>query len=270
MQRPTTTGRRHTRAGSITVAELIKKQPSPIRIPSREQADTDELVGDLLGPEEVTDQRRSNSAAKAAGLMTGAIVLFASVAAASFLAGHRPAGPDQPVPGAPIEISGSSALRPDLLSAHLRDESTVEPTASPGEAKAQAVPNPPIAADQHRATEAEAQEVDAAPNVGDSSQPKIDVVRGFFELLPAQPAAAARLLSPDLLGGSTGEFVESWSTIKAITIDSTTLRPDGTVLAVVSMQEIDGRWLRLEQLFWFADTSVPRIVGTEVLSAQRS
>jgi hypothetical protein len=249
------------------VAELIKKQPSPIRIPSREQAETEELVGDLLGPEEAGSSRRSNRAAKAAGLMTGAIVLFASVAAASFLAGHRPAGPDRPVPGAPIEISGSSALRPDLLSAHLRDESGSQPTDT---GEAQALPNPPIAADPNVEPEATAQPSDAVPNVATGPQPKIDVVRGFFELLPAQPVEAARLLSPELLGGSTGEFVESWSTIKAITIDSTTLRPDGSVLAVVSMQEIDGRWLRLEQLFWFADTSVPRIVGTEVLSAQRS
>lgn len=275
MQRPTTTGRRHTRAGSITVAELIKKQPSPIRIPSREQAETEELVGDLLGVEEAgmgegTGKRRSNSATKAAGLVTGALVLFASVAAASILAGHRPSGPGQPTYGAPVEINGSTALRPDLLSAHLRDESTSQPTTAPGETKAPAVLNAPIAADPNTAPEADEPPADAVPNVAVGQQPKIDVVRGFFELLPAQPAAAARLLSPDLLGGSTVDFVESWGTIKAITIDSTTLRPDGSVLAVVSMQEIDGRWLRLEQLFWFADTSVPRIIGTEVLSAQRS
>ncbi|MET1072614.1 MAG: hypothetical protein ABWY11_08220, partial [Umezawaea sp.] len=88
MQRPTTTGRRHNRTGSITVAELIRNQPSPVRIPSREEADTEDLMEDVLGLEE-TDQRRSNRAAKAAGLVAGGLVLFASVAAASILAGHR-------------------------------------------------------------------------------------------------------------------------------------------------------------------------------------
>jgi hypothetical protein len=63
--------------------------------------------------------------------------------------------------------------------------------------------------------------------------------------------------------------VRSWSTIKAITIDSTTQRPDGSVLAEVSMQELDGRWLKVDQLFWFADTSTPKIIGTQLLSAQR-
>jgi hypothetical protein len=41
------------------------------------------------------------------------------------------------------------------------------------------------------------------------------------------------------------------------------------VLAVVSMQERTGRWMRVEQLFRLSDTTVPRIVDTEVLSAQR-
>ena len=268
MQRPTTTtGRRHTRAGSITVAELIKNQPSPIRIPSREEAANEGLVEDLLGPEETTqDKRRSTRAAKAAGLVTGALVLFASVAAASVLAGNRPTGPDRPRTGAPIELSGSTALRPDLLSAKLGGE-----TAPTNQTAAAPAPNPPIAADpkiDNAATPSAP--VVAPPTVALGAQPKIDIVRRFFELLPAQSAAASRLLTPDLVGGSASDFVRSWSTIKAITVDSTTLRPDGTVLAEVSMQELDGRWLRVEQLFWFSDTSVPRIVATEVLSAQRS
>jgi hypothetical protein len=246
------------------VAELIKNQPSPIRIPSREEAANEGLVEDLLGPEETTqDKRRSTRAAKAAGLVTGALVLFASVAAASVLAGNRPTGPDRPRTAAPIELSGSTALRPDLLSAKLGDETA--PTA------ATPAPKAPIAADPKiDSTGTPSAPVVAPPAVALGAQPKIDVVRRFFELLPAQPAAASRLLTTDLVGGSAGDFVRSWSTIKAITVDSTTLRPDGSVLAEVSMQELDGRWLRVEQLFWFSDTSVPRIVATEVLSAQRS
>ena len=37
---------------------------------------------------------------------------------------------------------------------------------------------------------------------------------------------------------------------------------DGWVLAVVSMQEIDGSWLRIEQLFWLTSTSQPPFGAT--------
>ncbi|WNV90801.1 hypothetical protein [Umezawaea sp. Da 62-37] len=270
MQRPTTTGRRHNRAGSITVAELIRNQPSPVRIPSHEEVDTEGLVEDVLGLEE-TDPRRSNRAAKAAGLVAGGLVLFASVAAASILAGHRPESTEALRTAAAIELSGSTALRPDLLSAKLGDEPAATPADGASATAAPNTPNAPIAADP--STDAPAPPVDgvvAPPSASIGPQPRIEVVREFYGLLPAQPAAAARLLSTDLVGSDALGFVRSWSTIKAITIDSTTQRPDGSVLADVSMQELDGRWLRVEQLFWFGDMSAPKIIGTELLSAQRS
>jgi hypothetical protein len=272
VQRPTTTGRRHNRAGSITVEELIRKQPIPIRIPSVEEADTDVLVREVLGLEEAKYHRRPNRAAKAMGLVTGALVLFASVATASILAGHRPENPEQPPTAAPVELSGSTALRPDLLSARLGNE---EPTRAgadtPGPApSANPLPNPPIAADPKLDPSTAPTAVVAPPRVPATSQPKIDVVRKFYQLLPANPTEAARLLTADLVGRDPLDFVRSWNTIKAITVDGTALRPDGSVLAEVSMQELDGRWLRVEQRFWFADTSTPKIIGTELLSAQRN
>jgi hypothetical protein len=272
VQRPTTTGRRHNRAGSITVEELIRKQPIPLRIPSVEEAETDVLVREVLGLEEAKYHRRPNRTAKAAGLLTGAFVLVASVAAASILAGHRPQGPEQSPTAAPIELSGSSALRPDLLSARL---GTDEPRATEADGvgpapSASPLPHPPIAADPKLDPSAPPTAALAPPTVPSTSQPKIDVVRKFYELLPANPTEASRLLTADLVGGDPLDFVRSWNTIKAITVDGATLRPDGGVLAEVSMQELDGRWLRVEQLFWFSDTSTPKITRTELLSAQRS
>ena len=87
------------------------------------------------------------------------------------------------------------------------------------------------------------------------------------------PHKLDRLLRPKsvaLVGASPKEFVEAWGMIKSVNVDQTSVRPDGSVLAVVSMQELNGSWLRIEQLFWLTDTTQPRIVGTEVLSAQRS
>ncbi|MFD9734063.1 hypothetical protein [Umezawaea sp. NPDC059074] len=276
MQRPTTSGRRrHNRAGSITVAELIRKQPSPVRILSREEADTDGLVEDVLGFEESTDKARTNRVAKVAGLMTGAIVLVASIAAASILAGNRPADTEEPLAAAPIELSGSTALRPDLLSARLGHEAATPPAAETNTADTAPAPVPaphaPLAADPKPDPSAPPTAAVAAPQTtAAASQPKIEVVRRFYELLPEDPAEASRMLTADLVGGDPLDFVRSWSTIKAITVDATTLKPDGSVLAELSMQELDGRWLRVEQRFWFADTSTPKIVGTELLSAQRS
>lgn len=260
MQRPTTSGRRHNRAGSVTVAELIRKQPVPVRIPSRAHAANHGPVVDPLGAEPGPAGRRpSKRAAKLAGVATGAIVLFAAVAAASILAGHRPTGPGQPRSETPLPISGSSALRPDLLSAQLGDgwvdrQSALAPQGSPPAADV-AVEVPLVV---------------PPPTQPVGPKPKVDVVRRFFELLPANPAEASRLLSPDLLGADAGDFVASWGRVQAITIESTSPRPDGAVVAVVSIQERGGRWLRVEQLFRLTDTTVPRIVGAEVLSAQRS
>lgn len=270
MQRPTTTGRRHIRAGSITVAELIKNQPSPIRIPSPRAETATDGPASGLHTDESTESGKSGSTrmAKAAGLVTGALVLFASVAAASILAGNHPTESARPHMETPIEISGSAALRPDLLSAQLRED-LVLPDRQDQVRPVHTTPVAPVAADP-KANPDMASPPAVASSVAIDPQPKIDVVRRFFELLPTQPETASHLLSADLLGGSIGDFVQSWSTIRLISIDSTSLRPDGSVLAVVSMQESDGGWLHIEQLFRLTDTSVPRIVGTEVRSAQRS
>lgn len=260
MQRPRKSGRRHNRAGSVTVAELIRKQPVPVRIQFHGHAAGRTLATELLGEEEPpTTRRPPTRAVKLAGVATGAIVLFAAVSAASFLAGQRPTGPEQPHAASPAAINGASALRPDVLSAELGGD-------RPRLAAAPAQQGPPPAADLlvEPAVVVPPSSLVAGPN------PRVEVVRRFFELLPANPADASRLLARDLLGGDVDDFVASWDDVQAITIESTTLRPDGTVLAVVSMQERTGRWMRVEQVFRLTETTVPSIVGAEVLSAQRS
>ncbi|MEJ2854622.1 MULTISPECIES: hypothetical protein [unclassified Saccharothrix] len=261
MQRPTASGRRHNRTGSVSVAELIRKQRTPLRIPSPEQAATQGLVTELLGePVHRSAPPPSRRGARIAGLVTGVLVLLTSVAAVAVLAGQRAPGPERPRAAAPREISGSSALRPDVLSAELGGTGAAVPGRS--DAPVELVP---MAAD-----EVEAQSVVPPPSVATGPHPQVDVVRRFYELLPAKPAEAARLLAPDLVGGSGRDFIASWDRIQAMTIESTTARPDGSVLAVVSMQERTGRWMRVEQVFWLTDTSQPRIIATRVLSAQRS
>ncbi|SDF68118.1 hypothetical protein SAMN05216553_102636 [Lentzea fradiae] len=273
MQRPATTGRRHTRAGSISVAELIRQQP--IRIPSQEEAATDALVSSLLGPNATANataatavipvasghRRRAkrNRIARAAGLLTGAALLVSSVTGAAILVANRPPNAGIPYSERPVALSGASALRPDVLAAQLPNErppapqtTAVAPMPQPSALLLQQQPEP------------------STPEVSTGPQPQVDVVKRFYELLITKPGSAARLLAPNLVGSDPTAFVDAWSMIKTVNVDQTSLRPDGSVLAVVSMQELDGSWLRLEQLFWLTDTSQPRIVATEVLSAQRS
>lgn len=279
MQRPAaTTGRRHTRAGSISVAELMKQQPAPMRILSNEEAATDALVTSLLGPTEnmtatttvipvVPGRRRrtgTSRVARIAGLVTGAVVLVSSIAGAAILAGKRPANVGVPISERPVALSGSSALRPDVLSAQLPHEHP--PAQTPSTA---VMPMPQPSALLLETAAAQASET-ATPEVSVGPLPQVDVVKKFYELLTTKPNAAARLLSPELVGANPAEFARSWGRIKTVNVDQTSVRPDGSVLAVVSMQEADGSWLRIEQLFWLTSTTQPRIVGTEVLSAQRS
>ncbi|WP_439661827.1 hypothetical protein ACSHWB_10150 [Lentzea sp. HUAS TT2] len=277
MQRPAaTTGRRHNRAGSISVAELIKQQPTPMRILSNEEAATDALVTSLLGPTEnmtattavipvVPGRRRrtkSSRVARVAGLLTGAIVLVSSIAGAAILAGKRPANVGVPVSERPVALSGSSALRPDVLSAQLPHD---RPQPQPQTTAVVPMPQPSaLLLATSEAAEPSTPEVSIGP------VPQVDVVKKFYELLTTKPSSAAKLLSPELVGANPAEFAQSWGKIKTVNLDQTSVRPDGSVLAVVSMQETDGGWLRIEQLFWLTSTTQPRIIGTEVLSAQRS
>ncbi|MFD7653089.1 hypothetical protein ACFV4N_03815 [Actinosynnema sp. NPDC059797] len=262
MQRLTTSGHRHNRAGSVSVAELIRQQPTPLRLRSRERTAAHELVRDLLAERPPASPARQppKRAAKLAGVTTGVVVLLATVVAASVLAGRRDAGPPPPSVEAPSRLDGVSALRPDLLSAELGglvDPAAVDRAIAPPALDAQV---------DSQVGDAVVMPVEPRPG----PKPRVDVVRRFYEMLPARPAEAARLLSPELVGEDAREFAAAWGRVQAITIESTTLQEDGTVLAVVSMQERTGRWMRVEQVFRLSDTTVPRIVGTEVLSAQRN
>ncbi|MFB9428913.1 hypothetical protein, partial [Streptoalloteichus tenebrarius] len=82
---PSPSGRRHPRAGSISVAELIGQHPRPVRIPPSHVVDADRLVEELLGPAPADDAdddpRGAGRARRFAGLALGTLVLCGAVAA---------------------------------------------------------------------------------------------------------------------------------------------------------------------------------------------
>jgi hypothetical protein len=267
-----TTGRRHIRAGSVHVTELINKQarrtgvPAPLAAPSA-GSEPDTLV-DVLEPIEpdLPTESKGFQLAKLTSIGAATLVLCGSVAAATMISHQRA---DQQVAERPtIRITGDQALLPDRLDRTLPSNGTPAPPppARPREAPR---PAPAAPASPERAEE-------PTPSPGPSSPetrpmaPMSDValVERYYHLLPKDPGAAFDLISPHLLSTSLGEFLDSWSNVRGIDIVDIDEQADG-VHAIVRMALAGGGHIRVEQLLTVAD-SPRRIVGVQLLSAQRN
>ena len=263
-----TTGRRHVRAGSVSVTELLTKQADS---PAADPLSTATTINMPVVPAGPTSHRRSSARgaqlAKATSLGVATVVLCGAVGVASMIA-HQRADNDAEAAERPAEqINGEQALLPDELDKSLTRDG------------AKAVKPPPPAP----ATQASRTQVAAPPAPRSTAPPpptttttepavaaanELDVVRQFYRLLPRDPALAFNLISPDLLHSTLGQFLESWSAVRSVTVLGLEQRADG-VLANVRIRLADGGHLQLQQLLRVAE--VPRrIVGVELLSAQRN
>jgi hypothetical protein len=273
VDRPTT-GRRHVRAGSVHVTELIEKQASRPEPPARSVHPFREPVEPL--PEQGAHRRppsKGAQAAKLTGLGIATIVLCGAVAMASMIANRRPDNAQPSTPG--LEITGEQALLPDQLNRTIPPGETFGSPAVPAGA--------PILAPDH--ADEVTEDTTKGPSTGrggaaegntsasDASGSEIapptdlDLVRQFYSSLPSAPETAFELLAPGLLDTSLGEFLESWTTVSSIDDLQVTQRGDD-VLAVVGMRLADGSGLRIQQLMTVAE-SPRRIAGVQLLSAQR-
>jgi hypothetical protein len=270
-----TTGRRHVRAGSVSVTELITKQATDSESPAPEPAGP-ATTGELpavtdAGP---TSHRRQVSRgaqlAKIAGLSLATAALCSAVGVATTIA-HQRAEDTVSAPRPAARISGEQALLPDQLDRSLgRDGASAIPPPKPDPAT-----NTPSATAEEATSTATAPAADAkaapdspaaapAPQLADD----LDVVRRFYEVVPRDPELAFGLISPELLHSTLGQFLQSWSHVHSVDVLGLQQRADG-VLAVVRMQLNGNRHLQLQQLLTVAD-SPRRIVGVELLSAQRN
>lgn len=274
-----TTGRRHVRAGSVTVTELLTRQASPARCtdssPATPDSDDVDAVTETIPVVVTTTHRREQvkgaQLAKLASLGVAGVVLCGAVTIASIVA-HQRRDSAQPLTRPSAQITGEQALLPDKLNETLPNApAPVTPAnevaedrpapniAAPAPA---AVPAPTPAATNTDGTSASG----GAVTIGPASD--IELVREFYENLPDSPVTAFGMLSPDLLDTSLGEFLASWSTVTAIDSVEVVQRADG-VLATVRMRLAGGGQLRIEQLLTVAE-SPRRIVGVQLLSAQRN
>lgn len=269
-----TTGRRHVRAGSVTVTELLVKQASPARCTDSSPAEPDDITETIpvVGP--ASHRRlpaRGTQFAKLASIGVAGAVLCGAVAVSSMISQQRR---ENAQPGArpTLQITGDQALLPDRLDRKLPRAPAPAPlpdvpsaSAAPVTPSAAPPPAAPVPAAEH------AGGTTASAGTGDAVAPaanELALVREFYSNLPDAPAAAFALLSPELLHSSLGEFLQSWSKVAAIDSLDVVQHVDG-VLATVRMRLLGGGHLRIQQLVTVAE-SPRRIVGVQLLSAQRN
>lgn len=280
-----TTGRRHIRAGSVTVTELLSRQASPThcssptapdnKIPEIPTLDDEDAVTDTIPAVVEAAHRREPTRGvqlvKLASLGVAGVVLCGAVTISSVVAHQRREAANTTARPS-MQITGGQALLPDKLAETLPEGAT--PMATPVRDRPFVAPN--SAQDEPASTSVQEPATPlsdtgtTASSGGTTLDPVSaeDLVRKFYANLPDSPAAAFDLLSPDVLDASLGEFLDAWSKVTSIDSVKVTQRADG-VHATVRMRLLGGGQLLLEQLLTVAE-SPRRITGVQLLSAQRN
>ncbi|CAM3984444.1 hypothetical protein KIPE111705_34585 [Kibdelosporangium persicum] len=290
MERPTS-GRRHIRAGSITVAELIKNRPTPVHLESRDEAATEEMPAGIAtepmppvtsaeprplaqpSPAPRTHRRqaaRTGHLAKLAGLGVATAVLCASIAAASIINTRRQA--ETGAVGRPVaEMTNEQALLPHMftLTAVNAPRITTEmPAPNTGSASA-TMEN---TGSGRRANDSKKLTAPVTPpaQVTNTAPTDAELVREYYKLLASQPQQAVGLLDGLLRQTDLSHFLDSWTQTRDIRVIDVQPRGDGALLAVVEMVLPDGGTARVQQLLRVTESQPKRITGAEIVSAQRS
>jgi hypothetical protein len=274
-----TTGRRHIRAGSVHVTELIGKQPrpfdpvGPFAFDGAGPLDAGMLDSLLDAEEQAPNSHRREPSkaaqiAKIAGLGVASVVLCASITIGSMITHQRREDAAEATRPA-MDISGEQALLPDLLNhAVPRAGMTGKPPLAGTPTRATgtiANPGPPA----RPSAPPPAESPSPGTPTAEEALTKTQVVERFFHLAPGAPDRAFGLLDGTLLGTDLDRFVQSWSSVRDLQVID--VREQGNdVLAVVRLRLPDGSYLRVQQLLDVANTLPRKIIGAEILSAQRN
>jgi hypothetical protein len=258
-------GRRHARAGSVTVTELLTRQSPPTHCAEStptEDALDDQVTDTIPVIVQATHRRAPTKGAQLAKLATlgmACAVLCGAVTIASVIA-HQRRDPGQALRPS-VQITGEQALLPDRLDTSPPQDPAPAPS-TPAAVEESPSTTTPTTLEADTGTTASG----GATTTGPAND--LELVREFYENLPESPATAFELLSPDLLDADLTQFLSSWSTVVAIDSVDVAQQADG-VLATVRMRLADGGSLRVRQLLTVARTP-RRIVGVQLLSAQRN
>ncbi|MCI2419416.1 hypothetical protein MOQ72_18400 [Saccharopolyspora sp. K220] len=244
MEHPSTSRRRDRSASdTVTVAELIKRQPMS---PEHEQ-----LADQLLRTAEPTDSTPPLGT-RIALCTLGVLLLLGATAASGMIIAEPVGTPRQASSATPIK--GALALRPDLV----RDARW--PFTANGGFAAAADSGPTDAAP-------EAAERSAANPAAGSDESAINVVTEFYRDLEQDPTTAASLVAPELLAGQQAQLAEAWDAVQTVQ-PSVRAVSAGEVLAEVEAGYPDGHRVVLRQLLTVESGTNPQIVGAELLSAR--
>lgn len=268
-----TTGRRHARAGSVTVTELLSRQASPTLCtdssPATPEEDSTDVIPAALDPAHRREPAKGAQLAKLASLGVAGVVLCGAVTISSFITAQRREDAESAMRPS-VQITGEQALLPDVLDKTLTAPvptpvTDAPPPAPPSVATQPAAPPAPPA--QPRATPGDGGTSASESTVSVGAPTDTELVREFYESLPNSPASAYQLLSTNGMDMDLDDFLASWALVTTIDSVDVVQRADG-VLATVRMRLTDGSQLRVEQLLTVAE-SPRRIVGVQLLSAQR-
>jgi predicted nucleic acid-binding Zn-ribbon protein len=268
------------RAGSVPVAELIKKRRVPIKVSAYDKP----LALGIVKPQEADEEERphthrlqpvkAGSFVRAAGLGVATVVFCASFGAAALIDQRR----QEPLPLAiqpMVEMSGDRSLLPALFN--------IGPThapeaASPSGPQLTRTPTVSTTVDQDISTKQDdhaptsesttAQNSTAAEGTA-QAESKAETVRKFYDLVRQQPAQAAELFAHALQTNALSQFITSWTSVGRIDLVDVRERADGMV-ATINMVLPGEYTMRVQQLLRFTDEQPPKIHDARVISAQRS
>ncbi|HEU5471576.1 MAG TPA: hypothetical protein VFV67_13060 [Actinophytocola sp.] len=261
-----TTGRRHVRAGSVHVTELLGPQRRRFLLSGTSPEELDPTAAahedrpEEADPDAPTPHRRPPPAfahrIKIVCLTLSLLALCASLVFGTISGDHRGAPVSRPGP----PISGEQALLPPLLNSVLPGLPTISATST-------TVTGVIESAGTTRRSGSE-----TAPPTVTYVAPRnsnASLVERFYQLIRTAPDRAFPLLDGTLFGIDLGEFVRSWAGVTDLQVLD--LRDQGDdVLATVRMRLPDGSHLQIEQLLDVTSTLPQRIVGARLLSARRS
>jgi hypothetical protein len=185
--------------------------------------------------------------AKLAGLTTAASLLVGAVVASSVLTRQRP-GQDAEANPAPPQITGAAALGgfvPGAAGGSRHEGKATSPAPS-----AVTTAQVPVAQTQPAGGDAAvAGPATTQPPQQATDGEKMALVKQFYQrMVSPHPEDALAMLTPDLAGDESGDLVRAWSSMDKVDVDEVEVQPDGTVRAVVTMQQHDGTKLRITQV----------------------
>lgn len=228
--------------------------------------------------------------AKIAGLMLAVAVLTGSVVTASILAEQRHSRAARN-PQTPSEITGAAALggfvspgpsrggdSPPNSSESPESNSSTADLPTQGESSPQnqkpttsaprSSPSPSLPTTSQQASSTQSAP-STSPSNNSNDEAKLAAVSGFYARMDKDPQQALTLLDPVLTGTHATDLLQSWGTIKSLDVQDLRMQPDGSVRAVVVIDELSGGRVRITQLLKLTEGSTVKILDAWLLSAER-